>query len=567
MVSSKLISLAITSGFLVLQTHAAAIRNNIEPASTGNERKSVLMKPLRHDELFPNLQKRSDDHSKLNLQHEVKMTYMGINSQQQAYVAEMKIEKSHPDHPLILLEDFDHLTQDISCTDNKLSLKFNSQEMMDHAIKTWNWVNDRDYFYLITHHHHKGCGPDEERAPYKIVAVEEHRDSLTTILTKEKTTWKEAAQKYEIKFETVEHPDRVEKRESPSLATRIHQLLGCDGILAALLPHCVGKEIAEAIPKLAPEVIKGIEDILRKAQGRVQTSFGYHKGQKGVRKPIYSTKGMKGNPDGFQYGADITCVGCYISGNFGIALFIKGDPGAAANVGMELTPHLEGQLAFELAGKISYVKDFNAIDILVAKALDTLVGQPEAPVVSGIIKLAPEVLNGPGFTIGGSASANLTAGFSFNTGASKIVAGLGGQGATALGQWSDKDVQVKKILEVGSASATFEITPYYRIGFGLGIELMSGVKVLGGYKFGAWAGLKASANYAVTGVYSSRGNICKNNPKSTTAKKINSVFKVEAGYKVINSIPTNTLLRKLTANPSSSFTPLYTHPFKDTCDA
>ncbi|KAF3910869.1 hypothetical protein ABW20_dc0106690 [Dactylellina cionopaga] len=91
---------------------------------------------------------------------------------------------------------------------------------MDGAIKSWDWINQsqEDYFYLITHHEHEGCGPELERASHKVVAVK--YDGLTSKLTTEPVSWDETAKNFAVTIGTPGHNSNF-KRDNALIDTWI----------------------------------------------------------------------------------------------------------------------------------------------------------------------------------------------------------------------------------------------------------------------------------------------------------------------------------------------------------
>ncbi len=63
--------------------------------------------------------------------------------------------------PALLLEDIEHHTERIDCSDSKVYLYFNSAEALEHAHEEFKRANS---FLLITSH--IGCNEDGERIPH-----------------------------------------------------------------------------------------------------------------------------------------------------------------------------------------------------------------------------------------------------------------------------------------------------------------------------------------------------------------------------------------------------------------
>ena len=71
--------------------------------------------------------------------------------------------------PIVLMERFEGLTSKVDCKgdDGAMSLVFKSKDAYDYALKTWQYINDKDDEQFLLIANHDGCGPDDERQPYK----------------------------------------------------------------------------------------------------------------------------------------------------------------------------------------------------------------------------------------------------------------------------------------------------------------------------------------------------------------------------------------------------------------
>jgi hypothetical protein len=70
---------------------------------------------------------------------------------------------------LVMMEDFDGLTSSVDCNDEDgfLGLTFKSKRAYDYALKKWDFINQNEEASFVMITNHQGCGPDDERAPYK----------------------------------------------------------------------------------------------------------------------------------------------------------------------------------------------------------------------------------------------------------------------------------------------------------------------------------------------------------------------------------------------------------------
>lgn len=71
--------------------------------------------------------------------------------------------------PIVLMERFEGLTSAVDCKgdDGAMSLTFKSKEAYEYALKAWQYINEDEHKQFLLIANHDGCGPDDERQPYK----------------------------------------------------------------------------------------------------------------------------------------------------------------------------------------------------------------------------------------------------------------------------------------------------------------------------------------------------------------------------------------------------------------
>ncbi len=71
--------------------------------------------------------------------------------------------------PIILVERFEGLTSAVGCKgdDGAMSLTFKSGDAYTYASKTWQYIKDDDDKQVLLIANHDGCGPNDQRQPYK----------------------------------------------------------------------------------------------------------------------------------------------------------------------------------------------------------------------------------------------------------------------------------------------------------------------------------------------------------------------------------------------------------------
>ncbi|EPS45189.1 hypothetical protein H072_825 [Dactylellina haptotyla CBS 200.50] len=236
MVTSSFLSLALSFGLLGLRAVASPVApgtvTTLQPireddllagtlklndfhrrAIVDSMNNAIELLPINEDNLTPShLRKRADDLSRLDLKEEVRMIYGGVCSKSQIYMANMTLYQPDADHPLIMMEKFDGLLNDASCSSGSVNLSFKTKAAMDYAIKAWDWVNEAtsDHFFLIANH--KNCGQDAQRTPYKVVKVKYDQNTFTTVLTTESISWDSLASDFDINLGSAALPSRLRKR-------------------------------------------------------------------------------------------------------------------------------------------------------------------------------------------------------------------------------------------------------------------------------------------------------------------------------------------------------------------
>ncbi|KAK6337556.1 hypothetical protein TWF730_002953 [Orbilia blumenaviensis] len=493
----------------------------------------IGMIPIRQEHIIKGLKRRSNDFSRLKPQDQVKMFYGKALSDSHLRIADMTVTKPDANHPLILLENFDDLTDSITCTDqdSKIALKFKSKDAMDTAIKSWDWINksESDYFFLFTHHHHTGCGPDEERTSYKITSVDYDETALTTVLTKEKATWNETLQNFEIKIRTVEHPMSNFARRDLSIGSVLRSGIcafsgpledlfkfqceeaidkGYDSVVSTVgegldkvvdtfgesfdsvvdtvgdgintvadgvdivsdVTSTVGGYIEEGLKPVVDVVSGGLNKLLEKfVDGNYKISFG----KKDPKSKIQLTGvAFRGNVD-VDVGAN--CVGCYLEGGYGFKATISRINGATLPSAIfDISPQIEGNFGLELIGQVSKEHDYNVGAAVGNEILKTLGIAP-------FLKIAPEAIAGPGVVVRGEATISTTMGARFSSKGARIRLVAGTEPSISVPSWP-KD-QFKPLFNFTGPEFQGEINPYIRFGFGFGLEIADTGK------FGVWGGI------------------------------------------------------------------------------
>ncbi|KAK6534906.1 hypothetical protein TWF281_006205 [Arthrobotrys megalospora] len=377
MVSAKLLSLSsLAAGLFSLQAQAVLTKNG-----EVNLGKAVPMLPTRSEHLYPQLKKRADDLSKLDLQDEMQLAWTHPNADGSMTVADMKLKKPAADHQLLALEAFDDLTSSIKCedTNKKISVAFKSSEALERAMENWDYVNQNksDYFFLIANH--VGCGPDAERHPYKVVGVDFNEAALTTTFSTEATSWNETAATYNMKLGTrsaAEVPKALKKRDSPNI---------------------VLKTIFDLF-RLTPGgmLLEGAARLLAGGTFDVDISTGDKENEVLLWRSFESDKVR----------VESKCVGCYTTGTIHWTTEYSMENGIIGELVAQGTPS-------GLGGKINIATEIEA-DLDDGYEIEKLIPIPgvSSPItISDVLSVGWAIEVGPGFELGLKAQGGFTVGF------------------------------------------------------------------------------------------------------------------------------------------------------------
>ncbi|KAK6542942.1 hypothetical protein TWF694_006880 [Orbilia ellipsospora] len=447
MVSASVLSLALSTGLFAVGGSAGPIKaESFLPGGTTFTASDVVpegmvsLKPLRERDYFPHHQKRSEDLSSFKPKSEIRMIFgSGAAHEADIHVAELKIRQPSPEHPLILLEDLEHHAGSISCQNDKLHVEFNNKPAMEAAIREWHWVNKEahSYFYIVTHHEHKGCGPDEQRAPYKVSNVEFQPGKLSAVLTREAVTWQEAGKNFDLKIGSVEHP----------------------------APH-------------------GDQKMLMARESRKSGSHKY----KWVVEKDFTLIGKE-----FTHGTiGLYCAECELSGNMGVEAWASGgNATTGTNFGIKMTPGIEKlllQLKAEIKTGWQKVKTPELIKIPLV---------PAGVGIPGFGNLGLELVITPGFTIAANARGVAVASFTMKTGTAALI---GEYSDKHTGFRKEKWDDVKKDFKIDSAEVYVDGTmdAYLKFGVRGGLSLAQGTNNLGvfvGLEASAKNNIKAGYKY------------------------------------------------------------------------
>ncbi|KAL8770087.1 MAG: hypothetical protein Q9209_004125 [Squamulea sp. 1 TL-2023] len=233
---------------------------------------------LRDYENAIGLQRRAkEDFSQLDPGTQAQLIYGRPGDDGQLLFADMTLY-APSGLPIVLMERFEGLTSAVDCKgdDGAMSLTFASKGAYDYALKVWTYINEDDDKQFLLIANHDGCGPADERQPYKVSTVSEDSADLTIRMRTQVTEWSEVAGSFKLDFgEMIPQAKKLKTR-------------GFWGDIAN-----VGK------------------DVLNAATGDVDetksVTFGLNIGSPGQKTNIYTDQ---------QGRFSIDCVDCYVAGSW-----------------------------------------------------------------------------------------------------------------------------------------------------------------------------------------------------------------------------------------------------------
>ncbi|KAK6332907.1 hypothetical protein TWF696_002926 [Orbilia brochopaga] len=457
MVSSTLLSIALSYGLLGLQAFATPVVNleQIAPLKAIREddllsgtvpvsklqsrsiaesmKNAIELLPIDEESLLPaHLRKRNDDLSRLDLKKEVRLIYGGVVSDKQIYMANMTLYQPDPSHPLIMMEKFDNLVRDISCKEGQIVLGFNDDAAMKYAINAWDWVNekDKDYFFLIANH--KGCSTDMQRSPYRVDEVHYDDKAFTTTLMTKAISWESIATDFDLSLSSANMPRRNRKRvQTKDISKR--------GLWETIGNFAFGKSVYWDLT---------VGDI------------------DGGRRKIFA------DPLHEFSNLEVHCVGCYLSGGIEIAGYIKVVKGSVKQLYVAAKPkNLHGKLEIETFIRATLPDpglkwDMNLFEL----------GIPGLS-IPGIFTLGPSLQYQVGFQLAGSGSGNFSLGVQTTIpNEANVVGDLLDMSQSSATGFEKSTLQPILMLNEMSARANFYVYAQPVIGFGVKVLTQYGVE-------------------------------------------------------------------------------------------
>ncbi|KAL9011588.1 MAG: hypothetical protein Q9173_003576 [Seirophora scorigena] len=328
--------------------------------------------------------------------------------------------------PIVLMERFESLTSTVDCKgdDGAMSLTFKSKQAYDYALKTWQYINEANEKQLLLIANHDGCGPADERQPYKVSSVTEDSADLTIAMKSTVAAWSEVAGSYDLDFgkAALRHP-------SQGMRPR-----GFWGDIAN-----VGKDVLGAT--------QGNDDISK------SFSFNVAAGQSGKKEAIL--KDPKGR-------LSIDCIDCYVTGSWQVNGFQLQD------LTLQAAPQ-----SFKAVMQLQAVVTATASPASLQESKELFAaGIPGVGIaVPGIFKLgvAFSYEVGTSATFAGSATVDFGLEASLPNEA-KVVADITNPSSSSATGW--EGTSFKPNLEVTKLSASLTLAAFSKPKLSFGIELI-----------------------------------------------------------------------------------------------
>ena len=359
--------------------------------------------------------------------------------------------------PIILLERFEGLTAAVDCKgdDGAMSLTFKSKNAYDYALKTWKYINEDDEKQFLLIANHDGCGPDDERQPYKVSNVIESSAHLTIGMKTTIASWSEVAGTYDFDF------GNVTPKQPP-------QKLKPRGFWGDIVD--VGKTVLQAAQGNANE--------------KQSVTFDVDVGTPGQKTNIYSD-----NKGRFS----IDCIDCYITGSWQveghIVVRVQIHNQNFPDIGLTFCVQVSGFKLQDLTLSAA-PSDFKAkleleATVTASKSPESIQQSKElfsAPIpgagitVTGIFKLGATVSYdvGTSATFAGTATADFGLQAGLPNGA-RVIADVNDPSSSSATGWTGSSLT--PIFEVTQLSASITLAAFSQPKISFGIELIEVGKV------------------------------------------------------------------------------------------
>ncbi|CAO1604866.1 hypothetical protein XANCAGTX0491_008407 [Xanthoria calcicola] len=385
---------------------------------------------LRDYESAVGLQRREkEDFSRLEPGSQTQLIYGRPGDDGQLLFANMTLY-APSGLPIVLMERFEGLTSAVDCKgdDGAMSLTFTSKGAYDYALKIWSYINEDDTQQFLMIANHDGCGPADERQPYKVSSVTEDSADLTISMQTSVTEWSEVAGSYDLDFgRIIPQANKLKPR-------------GFWGDITN-----VGKDVLDAATG--------------KFDDTKSVTFGVNVGSPGQKTEIY--KDQKGR-------FSLDCVDCYVSGNWQVQGRIVVDKFVLQDLTLSVSPS-NFKAKLELEATVTASK--SPTPLQASKEIFTAPIPGAGIAVPGIFKLGATMSYevGTSVTIAGTATARfgLEAGLPNNA---IVVADINNPSQSSATGW--KGGSLTPTFKVTKLDASITLAAFSQPKISFGIELI-----------------------------------------------------------------------------------------------
>ncbi|KAK6535706.1 hypothetical protein TWF694_002156 [Orbilia ellipsospora] len=504
---SKFICFSLAIGAFSLPAFAGPIRSFISQGSEVshglglNHDGTVLsLGYLRDDEIFPHLRRRTTDLKNLELKDEVLLAF-GHGTD---VVADIKLMKPNPKTRLLKLEAFDELTKSLECPSGSFKIQFNSKEVLDHALKSWDWIKQdsgNSFYLLVGKNKHQKCSPKQDITPYQVKVFKSDEAAHTVVLTTKEDTWEHVAQNFEFNIGGEENSNDGFDSDDSIGARDVVARGFKDSFLSAV------------------DTVSGVIDPFTPFSKRV-LNLTYDQ--------TYENKVLFKKGHGDKVESSIKCVKCSLKGRAKFKAHIGGRNGGATNWSFKFQPNAAAifDLQSILKGEITKAHTPDLLTIPLFPAIPPI----------GILSLGVHLVASPG--VEGSLSANgaLDTNIRWNSKTNLIEAKFhDGSFDINGGKWKTHkpDVEIKPADSAFTAEG--KLDAYFKLGLQVGLTV-------GPVKAVAFAGVTATAANSIEGGHKA-GGYCKDEAESKNKDskgewgvKFKSEFGIKAGVKVEENV-------------------------------
>ncbi|KAK3991471.1 hypothetical protein QBC44DRAFT_392994 [Cladorrhinum sp. PSN332] len=324
---------------------------------------------------------------------------LGLKSEESFYwqgtdgtVARFNLKAPGANENIVNLEEIDDLIQEITCPPSgsgELELQFAQAADFNDAEDIWDWVNreEDNHFLLVVGE--GDCGFNTERILYNVTALSYNDGQETAVLQVNKTTWKTAAQNFDL---------TIGQDDLPSGSSRRRRHRRFLGDLVDTVTDAVSDGFDKAKDKFE-ETVDGVKNKTSDAIDKLKDKAKAIPAKAAeLLPPLNKDFTIPFQADGLtgktltitNNGLDtaVTCVECSTSGSISIKARFSADAGkiSEASIDLSLAEDLKTTAILTMA-----LKGDITSGLAVSKSVPIFEFSPAGIVIPGIVTIGPTV--------------------------------------------------------------------------------------------------------------------------------------------------------------------------------